>query len=146
MSDIGLGLQTPLPIDPLGQAAVAKAAAAARGADPKAAEKAAHDFESILLQKVFEEMQKTVPESGLLDSETTEQFQGIFWMYLAQDVAAKGGIGLWKELAREIARSGGAGAPGKNNLSTKGPADGQGAGSPPNQAPGFPPAREEERP
>ena len=65
-------------------------------------EKVAHDFESVLLQKVFEEMRRTVPESGLLESPESEQIQGLFWTYLAQDVADKGGIGLWKELARQL--------------------------------------------
>jgi Rod binding domain-containing protein len=69
---------------------------------PATAEKAARDFESVLLQQLFQEMRKTVDSSGLLESNEDEQVQGIFWSYLAQDVADKGGIGLWKELARKM--------------------------------------------
>jgi Rod binding domain-containing protein len=97
-----LPLQPILPPDPLGQAVAPKAASAANVRDRAKIEHAARDFESVLLHKVFEEMQRTVPESGLLETGTTEQVQSLFWFYLAQDVAAKGGIGLWKELARQM--------------------------------------------
>ena len=81
------------------------AAKASSAKDVQATVKAAKDFESILLHKVFEEMQHTVPKSGLLDDSATEQVQGIFWMNLAQDVAAKGGVGLWKQVYRQMQRT-----------------------------------------
>ena len=62
------------------------------------AEKAAKDFESVLLLRLLEEMKRTIPESGLLETGITKQVQDIFWYYLAQDMASKGGLGLWKEL------------------------------------------------
>ncbi len=46
--------------------------------DVKAAEKAAKDFESVLLYKLMEEMNRTVPESGLFESGATRQIDGIF--------------------------------------------------------------------
>lgn len=67
------------------------------------AKKAARDFESILLNKVMEEMQNTVPDSGLLDGAMTKQVQGMFWFYLSQDVASKGGAGMWKQLYQQMA-------------------------------------------
>jgi peptidoglycan hydrolase FlgJ len=106
VSDAGLisGLSTP--VDFVGQLTPAlSAAAAGAGGDAKSIEKVAHDFESVLLQKVFDEMRKTVPESGLLESAEGEQIQGLFWTFMAQDVADHGGIGLWKELARQISRT-----------------------------------------
>lgn len=109
------GLATPLvPLDPesLSPAAIhfapGESPGARYGANPDAQgaaiEKTARDFESVLLHRVFEEMRRSVPESGLLDSGTSDQVQGMFWMYLAQDVAAKGGIGLAKELSRQFSR------------------------------------------
>lgn len=72
------------------------------GAKVDAAVKAARDFESVLLHKVMEEMQRTVDESGLLQSEATEQTQSIFCMYMAQEIASKGGLGLWKQVYAQM--------------------------------------------
>jgi Rod binding domain-containing protein len=90
------------PIDMLGHIGPTLSQQGLAAAGSQSVEKVAHDFESVLLQKVFDEMRKTVPESGLIDSPENEQIQGLFWTYLAQEVADKGGIGLWKELARQI--------------------------------------------
>ena len=73
----------------------------ARG-DLKAAEKAAKDFESVLLYKLMEEMRRTVPESELLESGASRQIEGIFWYYLAQEVADGGGLGLWKDVYKDM--------------------------------------------
>jgi Rod binding domain-containing protein len=77
--------------------------------DPKKV-KVAKDFESVLLSKVFDEMRNTVPESGLVEDETSGQMQGIFWMYLSQDVSEKGGMGLWKEIYQQINKTDNAGS------------------------------------
>jgi len=69
--------------------------------DPKAV-KVAKDFEAVLLNKLMEAMQATVPESGLLEDGTSKQVQSIFWSYLSQNVADKGGMGLWKDLYRQL--------------------------------------------
>lgn len=69
-------------------------------------ERAAKDFESVLLQKLMEEMKDTIPDSGLLDSGVTKQVQGIFWDHLAQDIARQGGIGLWKQLYTQWSQTG----------------------------------------
>jgi len=73
--------------------------------DPKTVQ-AAKDFEAVLLNKLMEAMQATVPESGLLEDGTSKQIQSIFWSYLSQDVADKGGMGLWKDLYRQLSASG----------------------------------------
>ncbi|OHB45972.1 MAG: hypothetical protein A2178_03510 [Planctomycetes bacterium GWC2_49_10] len=70
----------------------------------------AKDFESVLLSKVFDEMRNTIPESGLVEDETSGQMQGIFWMYLSQDVSQKGGMGLWKEIYQQINKTDNAGS------------------------------------
>jgi Rod binding domain-containing protein len=74
----------------------------AKAAGRRQAVQAAKDFESVLLHRVLEEMRRTVPESGLLETGTSDQVQGLFYFYLAQEVAQKGGMGLWKELYRQI--------------------------------------------
>lgn len=82
--------------------ALAAMEAAKRNNDPEALKKAARDFESVLLTKVMDEMRKTVPESGLTDDCAREQVQSLFWSNLAQDMANKGGVGLWKQLYRQM--------------------------------------------
>jgi Rod binding domain-containing protein len=70
--------------------------------DAAAAEKAAKDFEAILLHRLMEEMRRTIPKSGLLDTAISRQIDGLFWFYLAQEVADNGGIGLCSDLARNM--------------------------------------------
>jgi Rod binding domain-containing protein len=62
----------------------------------------AKDFESVLLTRLFEQVQKTI---GSLDPEeegTSQQVQGLFWLYLARDAADKGGLGLWKDIYQHL--------------------------------------------
>jgi len=63
-------------------------------------EKAAKDFESVLLQKLMEAMSRTIPESGLVNSGTSKQIQSMFWSFLAEEVADNGGLGLWRDIQR----------------------------------------------
>ena len=70
--------------------------------DPRAV-KVAKDFEAVLLNKLMEAMQATIPESGLVEDGTSKQVQSIFWSYLSQDAADKGGMGLWKDIYRQLA-------------------------------------------
>jgi Rod binding domain-containing protein len=95
------------PVSPVDLTALAPAPRtdAAEGQGSKATiEKTARDFESVLLYRVFEEMRRTVPDSGLLDSGSSDQVQSMFWMFLAQEVAGKGGLGLAKDLSRQLSR------------------------------------------
>jgi len=73
-------------------------------ADAQQAEKAAKDFESVLLHKLLEGMDRTIPQGGLLDSSASRQVRGMFWYYLAQDVAQQGGLGLWKSVHEDMQR------------------------------------------
>ena len=73
----------------------------------------AKDFESVLLTKVVEEMAKTVEDSSLAEDGAGEQVHALFYSQLAQDMAAKGGLGLWKQIARQIAARMPAGEPGQ---------------------------------
>ena len=65
----------------------------------KKTEKAAKDFESVLLTKVLEGMENTVNQFSAEDKEAgSEQVKGLFTLFLARDMADKGGLGLWKDL------------------------------------------------
>jgi len=62
----------------------------------------AKDFESVLLTRLFAQVQQTI---GSLDPEedgTSQQVQGLFWLYLARDAADKGGFGLWKDIYQHL--------------------------------------------
>ena len=61
-------------------------------------EEVAKDFESVLLNKVFDEMQNTIGDWGFEKDGPFKQVQGIFNLFLARDTANKGGIGLWKDI------------------------------------------------
>ena len=84
----------------------ASPAAGAAAMDPRAV-KVAKDFEAVLLNKLMEAMQATIPESGLVEDGTSKQVQSIFWSYLSQDAADQGGMGLWKDIYRQLERGAG---------------------------------------
>ena len=65
----------------------------------------ARDFESVLLTKMFDEVKRSIGQWGLDEGEedgASEQVHGLFWLYLAQDVADKGGFGLWQDVYRHF--------------------------------------------
>jgi len=69
-------------------------------------EQIAKDFESVLLNKLLSEMKNTIGDWGFDDDGASKgtplcgnpEVQGIFWLYLAQDIANQGGLGLWKDI------------------------------------------------
>jgi len=104
MSDIGLGSLTQPPVDlvdMLGKVTRGVSQAIRTAAET---EKAAKDFESVLLTKVLQEMDKTIPRSGLFDSQSMTQVRSMFWSFLAEDMADKGGFGLWKQVQADMTR------------------------------------------
>jgi Rod binding domain-containing protein len=58
----------------------------------------ARDFESVLVNRMLDEMKNTIGSWGFEKDGPSEQIQGIFWLYLARDIANSGGIGLWKDI------------------------------------------------
>ena len=64
--------------------------------------KIAKDFESLLINKLLDEMKNSIGDWGFEKDGASSQIQGIFWMYLAQDVSDNGGIGLWKEIYKTM--------------------------------------------
>ena len=65
----------------------------------------AKDFESVLLNKLLGEMQKTIGDWGFEKDGPFKQVQGIFYLFLARDVANNGGIGLWKDIYEFLANA-----------------------------------------
>lgn len=98
----------PIPIDPASGNRLLEALAGAAG--PRAAGgsnreemiQAAKDFESVLLDRLFQEMKRTIPDSGLLGGPGSGQVWDLFWSQLARDVANRGGMGLWKQMLGQI--------------------------------------------
>jgi len=58
----------------------------------------AKDFESVLLNKLLDEMKNSIVDWGLEKDAASKQTQGIFWLYLGRDIANNGGLGLWKDI------------------------------------------------
>jgi len=65
-------------------------------------EKAAKDFESVLLNQLLQEMSRTIPDSGLTGSGVSKQIKSIFWSFLAEEVADQGGLGLWRDIQKYV--------------------------------------------
>ncbi|MCH7555866.1 MAG: hypothetical protein IIB56_00245 [Planctomycetes bacterium] len=65
----------------------------------------AKDFESVLLTKMLDEMKNSIVDWGLEKDATSEQIHGIFWLYLARDIANSGGLGLWKDIYQFLSDS-----------------------------------------
>ncbi len=62
----------------------------------------AKDFESVLLTKLFDQVQESIGRWDLEEDGAAPQVQGLFWFYLARDVADKGGLGLWKDIYQHL--------------------------------------------
>ncbi|MFP3937101.1 MAG: rod-binding protein [Phycisphaerae bacterium] len=77
-------------------------------------EQAAKDFESVLLHKLLETMDRTVIRSELFDSPASEQVRGMFRHFLAQELSRAGGIGLWKQLHSQLQNSADVGEQGQS--------------------------------
>ena len=58
----------------------------------------AKDFESVLLTRLFSEVKESIGSCGFDEDPASDQIHGMFWSFLAQDVADKGGFGLWQDL------------------------------------------------
>ncbi len=75
------------------------------GATDEKKKQIAKDFESVLLNKLFDQMSKSVGNWGFEKDGASEQVQGIFWLYLARDIANNGGMGLWKDIYKSLTHS-----------------------------------------
>jgi Rod binding domain-containing protein len=69
----------------------------ARSSDEKKRQ-LAKDFESVLLTKLFDQVKESIGSTGFEEDAASDQVQGLFWSYLAQDIGSKGGFGLWEDI------------------------------------------------
>lgn len=77
---------------------------------------AAKDFESVLLTKLLDEMKKSIVDWGSEKDGASEQIHGIFWLYLARDIANNGGLGLWKDIYQSLTNAEQANTAQKNSI------------------------------
>ena len=66
--------------------------------------KVARDFESIFIHQIIDKMKETIPESDLADN-SSKQIQSMYWSFLADAIAEKGGFGLWKQIYEQMPKS-----------------------------------------
>ena len=102
MSDLGIANIPQPPLDLPATLGPAGTAAPKGARSPAQAEKAAKDFESVLLARLLEEMEKTIPRSGLLEGGSTKQVRGMYWSLLAREMARQGGLGLWRQVHKSM--------------------------------------------
>jgi len=65
-------------------------------------EQVAKDFESLLINKLLDEMKNTIGDWGFEKDGACRQVHGIFWYYLAQGLANTGGLGLWRDVYQSL--------------------------------------------
>ncbi len=66
---------------------------------------AARDFESVFIANLLDEMKNTIGDWGFERDAASRQTEGIFWLYLARDVADNGGLGMAKDIYRFLTDS-----------------------------------------
>jgi Rod binding domain-containing protein len=76
------------------------------GVDEAGKNQAAKDFESVLIGRVLDQMKNTIGDWGFEKDGVSRQVHGLFWLYLAGDIANNGGFGLWKDISRFFADTG----------------------------------------
>lgn len=68
-------------------------------------QKAAQDFEAVLLNMVIKAMWKTIPESGLFEkNNATQIYEGLMHSSLSEEMARNGGMGIAKVLYQQLSR------------------------------------------
>jgi peptidoglycan hydrolase FlgJ len=71
-------------------------------AGTKEIEKAAGDFEAMLVGQMLKEMHKTVGKDGLLKSDDEETYQEMYTDAISQEIAKGQGIGVKSVIMREL--------------------------------------------
>ncbi len=68
-------------------------------------QKAAQDFEAVLLNMVLKAMWKTVPKSDLFEKDSASNiYEGLMHSSLSEEMASNGGLGIAKVLAQQLSR------------------------------------------
>lgn len=72
--------------------------------DQKELKSVCQEFEAVFLEKLWQEMKKTVPKSGLWDNRIEEHYLSLFDQEFARKMAQGGGIGLADQLYQQLSR------------------------------------------
>ena len=72
------------------------------GSSEEKKRQAAKGFESVLINKLLDQMKNTIGDWGFEKDGISKQVQGIFWLYLARDIANNGGFGVWKDIYQSL--------------------------------------------
>lgn len=76
------------------------------GADDSRLREACTDFESVLLNYMFQAMKKTVGESGLFeDSFQKDMYESLFFENISRKIARERGMGIGESLYRQLSRT-----------------------------------------
>ena len=100
----------PMPLEHLSKSAFWKKIAKSEpgkidGLSEEKKKQLAKDFESVFISKLLDEMKNTVGDWGFEKDGASKQVQGIFWLYLARDIANNGGFGMWKDIYKSLTSS-----------------------------------------
>lgn len=63
--------------------------------------KVARDFEAIFVNQILDKMKDTIPEDEEEES-STGQIKGLYWNFMADAVAERGGFGLWRSIYEQM--------------------------------------------
>ena len=61
----------------------------------------AKKFEAIFVRQILDKMKDTIPESDMEDA-SSKQIKGMYWSFLGDAIAQKGGFGLWENIYRDM--------------------------------------------
>ena len=67
--------------------------------------KVAKDFESVFIHEILKRMEDTIPTSDMAD-QSSKQIKSMYWSYMAQAIADRGGFGLWKNIYEAMVATG----------------------------------------
>ncbi|RLA98626.1 MAG: hypothetical protein DRG32_00970 [Deltaproteobacteria bacterium] len=71
--------------------------------EPRDEREACAQFEALLIQKLLEAMDRTVPRSTLFPRKRAEEFYRLMWYEaVAEEVAKEGGVGLGERLLQYL--------------------------------------------
>ena len=66
---------------------------------------AAKDFESVLIDKLLDQVKQTAGQMGLDEDTGGRTIRDMFWLYLGRHISSSGGFGMWKDIYRWINNS-----------------------------------------
>jgi len=74
----------------------------AQKADQDELMQAAKKFEALFVHKLLGSMRQTIPEGGLFGDGISKQMQDMYWMFMGDEMAKRGSLGMWKELSQQF--------------------------------------------